>query len=370
MRRLHSLSTGALGCGIERLRCHLACVRHPPGTQCAEPMTRVYNHSMAEAEFTYDVAISFLAKDEHVANEINDMLSPRFRTFLYSKQQEALAGRDGDAVFRQVFLKQARTVLVLYRTGWGETPFTQIEQEAIRDRAHRTNWRFSLFVALEDNPTMPEFLSERKLYYGLPRFGIAGVAGAVESLVVEAGGEARPETVADVAARADRELRFLADRANYFRTEAGVQAADNEFAFITEAIVIAAHQITETRGNLPLKATGIRTVSGEPCAYVTGPFRSLSVVWHREYANDLKHSYIDVCVWKGAAPMVPGIHLKEARRLMQVRYSFGVDRTMALHTRALDNDRLLTRGEFVDKCLGLLIEHLLDEQRARFRQMQ
>jgi hypothetical protein len=48
--------------------------------------------------FKYDVAISFQGKDEALATEIADLLQDRFSTFIYSKKQDELAGRDGEGV--------------------------------------------------------------------------------------------------------------------------------------------------------------------------------------------------------------------------------------------------------------------------------
>ena len=47
-------------------------------------------------DFEYDIAFSFLAEDEMLATQLNDLLQDRFKTFLYSKQQEKLAGTDGE----------------------------------------------------------------------------------------------------------------------------------------------------------------------------------------------------------------------------------------------------------------------------------
>jgi hypothetical protein len=323
------------------------------------------NAQNVEVSYPYDVAISFMAIDETLANEIFELLSPRLRTFVYSKRQEQLAGRDGDEAFRDVFLRQARIVVILFRNGWGETPFTLIEQEALRDRAHNEGWRFSLFVAVEERPNMPAWLSERKLYYGLPRFGIAGLAGAVESLFVEAGGESSPDTVAERAARADRQIQFESDRASFFRSDAGVRAADQEFDAIADEILSIAGAVAANNKNLPLSGEKRRTVYGESSVYVQGPRRCLSVVWHREYANDLEHSYLELCIWQGSAPLYGQMYIEHPRKEFQTRYSFDVDRSMSLHTCAADNKRLITRSEFAAACIDILMNAVLEERRSR-----
>jgi hypothetical protein len=85
------------------------------------PRARVVCHSsrMPELDFKYDVAFSFLQEDEGLATQINDRLQDRYRTFLYPKAQEQLAGTDGEMMFNAVFAKEARSVAVLLRDRWG-----------------------------------------------------------------------------------------------------------------------------------------------------------------------------------------------------------------------------------------------------------
>jgi hypothetical protein len=92
--------------------------------------------------FKYDIAFSFLSQDETVAQQLNDLLQDRYRTFLYSERQKELAGTDGEETFKAVFAKEAGIVAVLYRAEWGTTAWTRIEQTAIRDRAHDDGYDF------------------------------------------------------------------------------------------------------------------------------------------------------------------------------------------------------------------------------------
>ena len=88
---------------------------------------------MPEREFKYDVAISFLAPDEQLALDLASVLKDRLSVFVYPEQQKELAGTDGEAMFNEVFGRQSRVVVVLHRDGWGSTPWTRIEETAIRN---------------------------------------------------------------------------------------------------------------------------------------------------------------------------------------------------------------------------------------------
>jgi hypothetical protein len=95
---------------------------------------------MTTSDRKHDVAISFIAQDEPLALSVRDRLQPPLSVFVYSKAQEQLAGRDGIEAFRSVFREQAQLVVILYRRGWGETPWTKVERMAIEEFAHEQGW--------------------------------------------------------------------------------------------------------------------------------------------------------------------------------------------------------------------------------------
>lgn len=67
----------------------------------------------------YDVAISFLARDEGVAAQINaGLVDAGVNVFFFPRKQEELAGTNGLESMRTPFL-EARIVVVLYREPWG-----------------------------------------------------------------------------------------------------------------------------------------------------------------------------------------------------------------------------------------------------------
>jgi hypothetical protein len=121
--------------------------------------------------FKYDVAFSFLTQDEPLATRLNDLLAGRLNTFLYARQQETIAGTDGEQTFNRVFGDEARLVVVLYRAGWGETRFTRFEQTAIRNRGAEDAYEFALFIPLDSPPTVPKWLPQYRLWIGIDRWG-------------------------------------------------------------------------------------------------------------------------------------------------------------------------------------------------------
>ena len=144
-------------------------------------------------DFEYDVAFSFNALDEGVATQLNDLLSPRLKTFIYSERQREIAGADGQEKFSDVYGKTARLVVVLFRPEWGETPWTRVEKDAIKNRSLNDGWDFTTFVPTVDRPQMPPWLPKTRLYVGLQRWGIEAAAAVIEARVAELGGNPREE---------------------------------------------------------------------------------------------------------------------------------------------------------------------------------
>lgn len=178
--------------------------------------------------YKYEVAFSFLKEDESIASEINDMLQDRMQTFLYSKEQENLAGRDGEESFNEIFLKDSRIVVVLYRKGWGETSWTRIEQTAIKNRAYDKGYDFTLFIPLDNPPLIPDWLPKTQLWYGLDRFGVDGAVSVIESKIQQQGGNSKIESIEEQAARQSREIKDKERRESFINSIEGVQSARQE----------------------------------------------------------------------------------------------------------------------------------------------
>lgn len=160
---------------------------------------------MQPEDFEYDIAFSFNAMDESLATQLNDLLTDRFKTFLYSERQREIAGTDGQESFSKVYGQTARVVVVLYREAWGQTPWTRVEMDAIKNRSLSDGWDFTVFIPTEEKPSMPPWVPRTRLYVGLARWGLPGAAAVVEARVAERGGSTREESIEDRAARFKRE---------------------------------------------------------------------------------------------------------------------------------------------------------------------
>ena len=139
----------------------------------------------ADPDFKDHVAFSFLSQDEAFAFQLHELLKDRVEAFIYSdaKRQTVLGGRDGAEAFSRVFGTEARTVVVLYREGWGDVGFTNVEATAIRNRAHRVGFGFTTFIPLNKPPKPPGWLDRFRIWVGLEQWGTAHAASVIQSRV-------------------------------------------------------------------------------------------------------------------------------------------------------------------------------------------
>lgn len=191
------------------------------------------------------MAFSFLGEDEPLATELNDLIQDRPATFLYSKKQEEVAGTDGEQTFGDVFGKKARVVVVLFRDGWGTTPWTRIEETAIRNRGYDEGYDLTVFVPVRPGLALPIYIPKPRLYVDLDRWGPKGAATVIEARVQEAGATPRQETAVDRATRLKRQMDAETERRRFLDSIEGVESALAEVARLFEELSEKAKRIGE-----------------------------------------------------------------------------------------------------------------------------
>jgi len=208
---------------------------------------------------------------------------------------------------------------VLYRKGWGESPWTRIEQTAIRNRAFEHGYDFVIFIPLDDPPVVPKWLPRTRLWVGFKRWGASGAASVIEARVQELGGEPSEETVQDRADRLARALKFKERRNRFINFDEGVAAANKTFEDLVLEIKRLTDEINESGNSITLtiKRAGSKIV-------ILGFDLGLSVVWRCRYSNTLNDAELIVDLWDGH-PHFPGIMLfEEPKRLNSLKFSFDI----------------------------------------------
>lgn len=201
----------------------------------------------------YDVAISFLHRDEPLALQLFNRLAESFRVFLYSKRQEKLAGTDGLEAFRRPFRSDSRLVVVLYRDGWGKTPWTRVEEQAIQDRFLKEGWNWLLFATLDQTSTLPPWLPETRVRLSFEDYGFEQLVGAIRVRAQELGSVSHKEDIASRARRVEREADMRAEREQLLASQ-GMQAVQSETQNVFRELRNKAQDLATTSSSLSIEA--------------------------------------------------------------------------------------------------------------------
>jgi hypothetical protein len=166
----------------------------------------------SDKEPNYDVAISFLARDEAAARALADQLEASgLMVFFFPHRQEELAGTNGMETLRAPFL-EARVVVILFKEPWGQTPWTRVEQTAITERCLKSGWSSLMFVQLDETSAIPIWLPTTGIRFLFQNYGLDQLVGAIKLRVQEHGGRVTPPDAMSEARRVQRERQYLADR--------------------------------------------------------------------------------------------------------------------------------------------------------------
>ena len=249
---------------------------------------------MPDKKYKYDLAISFLNQDEPIALDLHSRLNLNFNVFVYSKKQEELAGSDGTETFRKAFRSDSRMVVVLYRDGWGKTPWTRIEEGAITDRFLKEGWNWLLFIMLDSKSTPPPWLPETRIRLNLEDYGIEQAVGAIKSRLQEIGSRIQKETAKKKAKQIEGQVAFRAEKERLFSSSEGVKAFESEFNIIRQEISRIIDDISKD-----VKGITIQYGSESYHCVVTSGSVSIAVNWRPRYANDLHDSPLKIMEFNG-----------------------------------------------------------------------
>jgi hypothetical protein len=304
-------------------------------------------------EYKYDVAISFLQEDEQLAIEIADRIGDRVAVdvFVYSKRQNELVGKDGLEAFSGIFGEQSRVVVVLHRGQWGQTPWTRVEETAIKNRGieGEQGWDFLLLIRLDMSAPIPKWLPRTRIWLGFDKYGINGAANAIETVVQQSGGEVRAETAVDYAGRIARRIDFKRERVSWYSSERGIAEATRESQLTFDELGRLAAQIQGKQ-----TALGLAVARDTNNVVITCGTQSLVFGWNRgEVVNNLSGSYLYASLQS---------RLSSQNEIEFIRYDPDIDRSLVPGWRERDGEKkFLTGPQLADSWL----RRLLDQTRPR-----
>lgn len=266
------------------------------------------------SEPKYEVAISFLSRDEPIAKDLHDRLSASLSVFFFPRNQEELAGTNGMETMRLPFLDQSRISIVLYRDGWGKTPWTGVEETAITEGCLKGGWKKLFFIMLDESKNLPTWLPEHHVRFNLKDYGIDQAVGAIKLRVQEQGGTFTHDDANNRARIAKQEADYLATKKRLFWDQ----------KWITEYVrptVMSIFQDISARTTAIAKEHGLpigASVNNQRCLIQDG-YVSVAASWQQTYANNLEDARFIVSDFNGVWAE-GGFQFRRPEELHQRRY--------------------------------------------------
>jgi hypothetical protein len=174
--------------------------------------------------FRHDVAFSFLQQDEARAHQFAAAILP-LSSFVYSKEQERLAGTDGMDSFRAAFKDDSRLNVILLRTGWGTTRATRVEETAIKDRCFDEGFGTLLIVKLDRSANLT-WCSDHLIYFDIEIYPFEQAVGAIRRQAAQLGADVRPLTGLEKAQREAQAAEYDRETRELLGSDQGVREAD------------------------------------------------------------------------------------------------------------------------------------------------
>jgi|GEM_PF-5718854 len=201
---------------------------------------------MKNTNYKYDIAFVFFEKDEHLVNQINNLLKNKLKTFLNSKKREYKDDLEREMLLLDVFKKQSRCVVIFYRNKWGTTPYTAIEEKAVRTRISEEGNDHLLVISLDNPPVVPKYLSKAQIWTELAQAGINGTAAFIEEQVRLLGGGLSEELPFITGTKIKNDPRFEVESSKFLESVSGLEIAVIELKKLFSALEIEKNKILQS----------------------------------------------------------------------------------------------------------------------------
>lgn len=307
-----------------------------------------------EPDYKYDVAISFLGNDLQLAQELTGLLRDRMTVFLFTERQGEVAGSDGMETLTSVFGGEARLVVVLHRATWGQTPWTRVEETAIKNRGLDHGWDFVLVIPLESS-SVPPYIPKTQIWLSYERYGLPTAVAVLERKLEELGGKPQPVTAQTKAEQYKRHVEWKEKAERLRRSQEGVDAAQKHvttlFAELKQAL--AAGGGPQFNARTP---TAARMWTSQP----DGEGSTVTIRWQLQWGNVLDHSGLHVRLWKGYASAAGEdlVTFVEPVELAGHAFDFVYTESEKWMWQHRDTSRTYDTTELASFCVGLLLDHI------------
>lgn len=312
----------------------------------------------------YDVAITFLYQDLALAQTLYDELSKDLEVFFFPRNQEELAGTDGMESMREPFRDQSRLNVVLYRPKWGKTPWTGVEEIAVKESCLATSFRSIFFFVIEPTSEIPTWLPETHVRFNFADFTVDQAIGAIKARVQERGGHFKPMTPARKVALLQIEDEYQRAR-RQITSQDGMLKIQGNVELLFREIDIQLKDVNAD-GHLHIEHhIELRFGAAEQHCLLGMQRLGLTVTWFQRYSSTLDDANLIVRELNENAILPPNhMRLRQPDVISEVRYVPDVSRTRDYVWKAAKGkEEMITSKDLATKLILQFLD-LIERDRA------
>ena len=208
---------------------------------------------------------------------------------------------------------------MLYRAPWGDTPWTRVEEQAIKELCFEEGWEHLVFAKL-DQSSVPKWIPKPHLYLDLTTFTLAELAGAIKARLVELGVELLQPTAAERALAQEGRRKFDQETRDLLSRDPGVFA--EQLAALEQAIRVIAADISARAGYEV--QTGLGAVIRGFVINAQG--QTLQLAARELYANTARDAYVQIAEYDRTmhvdSPLYHYLYSEEQLQAVRTRKMF------------------------------------------------
>jgi hypothetical protein len=304
----------------------------------------------------YDVAMSFLSKDEAVASAIYQKLNEGLQVFFFPRSQEDLAGTDGLESMRKPFFDDSRVMLVLFRESWGKTPWTRVEETAIKEACLEHGWQRLFFVVLDPASTLPVWLPKTNVRFNYADYGLEQAVGAIKARVQENGGQNLPLTATKRGEIFEADERFRRDKSRMRSSDEGLNAILKNVIELFRQIEQKCAEVN-AQGFLEIRCRSVfkeREIT-QSCSMTDGHV-GVGVSWNQLYSNSLDRSSLIIREYNGGLIFPDEMGLRSyafgpPETLQEIKYSPDLSFAREYGWKQDDGTEFLSSAVLAERCV-------------------
>jgi len=312
------------------------------------PLQAIKKYKM---EFKYDIAFSFLERDESTALKLYELVRDRLHCFIYSKRKEELITEDGIEKFTEVFSRDSRIVVLLFRENYGKTKWTRIEEAAIKNRGFNSGFEFLVLIPMDENLNVPKWYPDYMIWNNLNTIGFEETSQLLLNKVKTSGGAIGGNPIEAKAERIKRANEYAEKLKHYLMTEEANEDLKEELKKLfeyTEKLKTAIFSEKLKINNEEYKETNVYEVRIPK--YVL-QFRLL-----REFNNRILNAKLSVTIFELHVSDEPFARPKP-HILTNNEYEFAKDINWNIVWKALNEDYKYTSQELSEKYFYKLLDY-------------